>query len=400
VRARIRQRPQPRLGARRGARADTTARSAGAAAAALRRRSRRGHGDVPDRCRDRGGRAHPQPRLHAGSRRRAARDAAATRGTGPRRPATRSGDIAMAARGPRHVGPARRRRHGGDARVPSTPRSSRRTRRSAAVHTRAVVVVHRRPDRRRTLCRRATTPTMPLPGWSMTKTLTHALLGARVQQGALDPARPARRARMARATNAARSASHDLLAMSGGLAWNEDYDDPASDALRMLFGSGDHAAVYAAQPRDRAPGTSFLYASGATNLLCLGCCGARSPTTATTGRSRTRLVRAARHAQRGARGRPERHVRRQLVRLRVGARLGAARLALRQRRRRSAADASCRRAGSPRDRRPQPASGGRYGHQVWLDADPDGDGPLRAGVARTAGQPVLHGTATKASTSS
>jgi CubicO group peptidase (beta-lactamase class C family) len=136
----------------------------------------------------------------------------------------------------------------------------------AAAHTRAVVVLHRgrlvaesyadgyRAD-------------MALPGWSMTKTLTYALLGARAQQGELDCKRalavPEWRGDARRAIG-----FDDLLTMTGGLAWNEDYDDPNSDALRMLFRSSDCAAVYAACARTAAPGERFCYASGATNLLC------------------------------------------------------------------------------------------------------------------------------------
>ncbi|MCK5943264.1 MAG: serine hydrolase, partial [Planctomycetes bacterium] len=59
-----------------------------------------------------------------------------------------------------------------------------------------------------------------------------------------------------------------LLSMSAGLAWSEDYSDPDSDALRMLLFSRDHAEVYARRPAQHEPGAQFVYASGATNLLC------------------------------------------------------------------------------------------------------------------------------------
>lgn len=108
---------------------------------------------------------------------------------------------------------------------------------------------------------------MPLPGWSMTKTLTHALLGVRIQEGKLDPtaalAVPEWRSDERRAIG-----FDDLLTMTAGLSWREDYADPSSDALRMLFTSSDHAAAYANRPVANPPGTTFLYASGATNLLC------------------------------------------------------------------------------------------------------------------------------------
>jgi CubicO group peptidase (beta-lactamase class C family) len=240
------------------------------------------------------------------------------------------------------------------------------------VHTRAVVVVHR--DR---IVGERYAPgydaAMPLPGWSMAKTLTHALLGARVQQGALDPRAPLDVPEW-RDDERRTIGLGDLLAMSGGLAWNEDYDDPASDALRMLFGSGDHAAVYAARPRDRAPGTSFVYASGATNLLCR-----LLRRTFADDRDYHAFPHAALFAELGMRSAV-------LETDPSGTFVGS-----------SYAFASARdwarfgwlyaNDGVVGSRRilppgwvaaataPQPASGGRYGHQVWLNADPDGAGP-------------------------
>jgi CubicO group peptidase (beta-lactamase class C family) len=59
-----------------------------------------------------------------------------------------------------------------------------------------------------------------------------------------------------------------LLSMTAGLQWNEDYDDADSDALRMLFASTDHAGLYAQQRVVAPPGTVYRYASGCTNLIC------------------------------------------------------------------------------------------------------------------------------------
>lgn len=134
--------------------------------------------------------------------------------------------------------------------------------------TRAVVVVHRGR-----LVAEQYAPgvhaTMPLPGWSMSKTLTHALLGVRVQQGRLDPAAPLAVPEWRCATDGHEQLTlMDLLTMRSGLRWNEDYDDPRSDSLRMLFRSADAAAVYAAMPLEHARGQRFVYSSGSTNLLC------------------------------------------------------------------------------------------------------------------------------------
>lgn len=137
------------------------------------------------------------------------------------------------------------------------------------IHTRAIVVVHRG----RLVAERYADdvrPDMPLPGWSMSKTLLHALLGVRVQQGKLDPEAPLPVPAW-RASNDGHEkiTLGDLLAMRSGLAWREDYDDADSDALRMLFRTGDSAAVYAAMPVAEPPGTRFVYSSGASNLLAL-----------------------------------------------------------------------------------------------------------------------------------
>jgi CubicO group peptidase (beta-lactamase class C family) len=136
------------------------------------------------------------------------------------------------------------------------------------VFTRAVVVVHEG----RLVAERYAPGfhrDMALPGWSVTKTLTHALLGVAIQDGLLDPQRPpAVEAWAAEGDPRAAIRLDDLLTMRSGLAWNESYDDPASDVLRMLFRSPDHAAVYAARPSESPPGAAFVYSSGATNLAC------------------------------------------------------------------------------------------------------------------------------------
>lgn len=138
----------------------------------------------------------------------------------------------------------------------------------APVFTRAVVVVHEG----RLIAERYAPgfdAAMPLPGWSMSKTLTNALIGLHVGQRALDVhGRPTVSGWREEGDPRGGVLLRHLLAMSGGLAWSEDYADPQSDALRMLLFSRDHAEVYAQQPAAAAPGRRYLYASGATNLLC------------------------------------------------------------------------------------------------------------------------------------
>lgn len=110
---------------------------------------------------------------------------------------------------------------------------------------------------------------MPLPGWSMTKSLVNALVGAHVDRGAFDVhARPAVSGWREEGDARAQIRNHHLLGMCAGLEWREDYTDARSDALQMLLFRRDHAAAYAQQPSSAPPGARFQYASGATNLLC------------------------------------------------------------------------------------------------------------------------------------
>ncbi|MFY9342786.1 MAG: serine hydrolase [Planctomycetota bacterium] len=134
------------------------------------------------------------------------------------------------------------------------------------IHTRAVVVLHRG----QLVAERYAEgyhAAMPLPGWSMTKTLTHALIGVRVQQGSMHPGQPTENFDGNGVFSPVNSLDN-LLRMTGNRAWNESYDDPASDVLAMLFRSTDHSTVYTAKPLSRPRGERFLYSSGATNLAC------------------------------------------------------------------------------------------------------------------------------------
>lgn len=65
---------------------------------------------------------------------------------------------------------------------------------------------------------------------------------------------------------------HQLLTMTSGVQWNEDYADPNSDVAKFNNhqpADGQEALVsYMRQlPRDAAPGTRWLYSTGETNLV-------------------------------------------------------------------------------------------------------------------------------------
>lgn len=105
----------------------------------------------------------------------------------------------------------------------------------------------------------------PLLGWSMTKSVTSALVGILVARGELDVHAPA--PIEAWGGDARREITLDhLLRMSSGLAFEEVYG-LLSDATHMLFEVDDAAAVAIAQPVAKAPDAEFSYSSGTTNII-------------------------------------------------------------------------------------------------------------------------------------
>jgi CubicO group peptidase (beta-lactamase class C family) len=105
-------------------------------------------------------------------------------------------------------------------------------------------------------------------GWSMTKSVINALMGALAQQGRLrvDDRVPIAAWAGPGDDRAALTYDH-LLHMSSGLAFDESYDDPFSDVTTMLYGTGDVAAYAADKPLVAAPNTLWSYGSGTTNVL-------------------------------------------------------------------------------------------------------------------------------------
>lgn len=105
----------------------------------------------------------------------------------------------------------------------------------------------------------------PLLGWSMTKTVTAALIGTLVREGRLsvedDNLLP-----QWRDDDRARITIADLLGMESGLAFNEDYGS-VTDVTRMLYLEPDMTSVPAGKPLVAAPGEMFSYSSGTSVLL-------------------------------------------------------------------------------------------------------------------------------------
>ncbi len=110
----------------------------------------------------------------------------------------------------------------------------------------------------------------PLLSWSMAKSITHLLVGFAHDDGLLDVEAPAPVAEWA-ADERSKITIRHLLQMTSGLRWNEAYTpDGPSDVVEMLFRTGQHdVGGYAAQSGLVAePGTTWLYSSGTTNILC------------------------------------------------------------------------------------------------------------------------------------
>jgi CubicO group peptidase (beta-lactamase class C family) len=106
-------------------------------------------------------------------------------------------------------------------------------------------------------------PTTPLLGWSMTKTVMAGVIGMLIKDGKLSldqagfwPGSDGRE----------RIRLKDLLAMSSGLKWNEAYG-AVSDVTGMLYLQPDMAAFARSPPLAHPPGEAWLYSSGTAVIL-------------------------------------------------------------------------------------------------------------------------------------
>lgn len=104
----------------------------------------------------------------------------------------------------------------------------------------------------------------PLMGWSMTKTVTAALVAARIAEGKLaydqDKLVPEW------TDDRAKIKVSDLLAMQSGLDLEESYGD-VNDVTRMLFLEPDQAKFVEAKALEAQPGMKFEYTTGSAVLL-------------------------------------------------------------------------------------------------------------------------------------
>jgi CubicO group peptidase (beta-lactamase class C family) len=132
------------------------------------------------------------------------------------------------------------------------------------LQTRAVLVMHKG----KIISERYATgfsSSTPLLGWSMTKSVTNAMIGMLVQDGKLEVAKPAPIEEWQ--SDSRKDITLDqLLRMSSGLAFLEDYSIP-SDATQMLFRKKDAGAYAIGTKLEATPNSKWSYSSGTSNIL-------------------------------------------------------------------------------------------------------------------------------------
>ena len=110
---------------------------------------------------------------------------------------------------------------------------------------------------------------MPLIGWSMTKSVTNAMVGIMAGMGKIAIKDPAPVAEWSGPDDPRAAITLDqLLRMSSGLGFVEIYTDLLSDTPFMLFGTPDSAGYTAAKPLEAAPDSRWRYISGSPNIVC------------------------------------------------------------------------------------------------------------------------------------
>ena len=102
-------------------------------------------------------------------------------------------------------------------------------------------------------------------GWSVSKSLTAAMIGILIKDGKLSVDMPAPVPSWANTKKQKITLRH-LLQQTSGIDFTEIYTRPSS-VTKMLFSEGDMAAYAASLPLKYEPGTVFNYSSGNTNIL-------------------------------------------------------------------------------------------------------------------------------------
>ena len=107
----------------------------------------------------------------------------------------------------------------------------------------------------------------PLLGWSMSKSVTNALVRILVRQGKLRIQEPAPVPEWQKAGDPRKSITLDqLMRMSSGLKFDETYE-PLHDVTDMLYRSYDFAAYAAGKSLEAQPDGRWVYSSGTANII-------------------------------------------------------------------------------------------------------------------------------------
>lgn len=111
-------------------------------------------------------------------------------------------------------------------------------------------------------------PEMPLTSWSMTKTVTGAMVGLLAGEGRLDVFGPAPVPEWQVAGDPRAAITIDqLMRMSSGLRFLEEYGATPSDVVIMLHEKASAGSYAASFPLEADPDTKWYYSSGTTNIL-------------------------------------------------------------------------------------------------------------------------------------
>ncbi len=120
------------------------------------------------------------------------------------------------------------------------------------------------------------TPSGKWTSFSVAKSFTSTLVGAALKDGfieSLDDPVSKYIADML-GSNYDQVTIEQLLTMTSGIKWDEDYSDPNSDVSKFNFHQADPgvdvtASYMRSLPRAHPPGTNYLYSTGETNLIGL-----------------------------------------------------------------------------------------------------------------------------------
>jgi CubicO group peptidase (beta-lactamase class C family) len=110
-------------------------------------------------------------------------------------------------------------------------------------------------------------PFTPQIGWSMSKSITNAMVGVMVKKRGFDIFAPAPIPEWKSSNDPrAKITTDQLLRMSSGLYWDENYSRESS-ATKMLYKSSDMGLYASSFDLDEEPDSAWYYSSGTSNIL-------------------------------------------------------------------------------------------------------------------------------------